>query len=292
VRGFVEPNAGVERANTEIEISSRTASCHSRQPTQVPSISGSVPPRAALACGSTVLAAAQALRLEAPSGPIDVHVTGTDAGLIAYLGPLAILGAAYLAYRFATKNVRREIAAAEKRQERQLQHDREMQAIAGSRAALDDVTEVLISAINGITDFASNLLATEMTRRKMEAAPEGSEQRAAYEAKWHEMASTTTAEMSIAVTQLNALQPALLRLRLRFPEEDPIYAKYRNAAGVLDAIYDLEREKEVTDLRTDEELKASSDARSQLPGFLADWVQAVRAWNTSLLEPNASDPGT
>jgi hypothetical protein len=235
-----------------------------------------------------VFAAAQSLTLEAPRGPIDVHVTSTDGGLIVYLGPLAILIAAYLAYVFATRNVRREMAAAEKRQEKQLQHDREMQAIAGSRAALDDVTEVLTSAIDGITGFASNLLVTELTRRKMEAAPEGSEHRAAYEAKWHEMASTTTAEMSIAVTRLNALQPALLRLRLRFPEDDDIYVKYRSAADTLDAIYDLERKKEVTDLRTDDELAASNEARSQLPGFLTDWVQAVRAWNDSLLEPGTN----
>lgn len=86
-------------------------------------------------------------------------------------------------------------------------------------------------------------------------------------------------------SRLNALQPALLRLRLRFPEDDDIYVKYRDAAGALDVIYDLERKKEVTDLRTNDELAASNDAVGQLPGFLTAWVQAVRAWNDSLLGP-------
>lgn len=231
-----------------------------------------------------MIAAAKNLALEAAQRPIDVHVD-TGGGPSGYLGPAAILVGVILAYVFATKNVRRELAAAGKRQVRELRHDREMQVIAEKRAVLDDATEVLISAIDALSGFASNLLATELTRRKMEAAPEGSEHREAYANKWHKMISDTTAEMTTTVARINALHPALLRLRLRLPENDPIYVQYRAAVTAIDAAYDTEREKEVTDLRSDEELKAADKARSLLPHRLNQWVQSVRAWNDSLAGP-------
>ena len=160
-----------------------------------------------------------------------------------------------------------------------------MQLTAGIRATVDDATEALTGAIDALAGFASKTLGTEHVRRRMEAAQQDSEGRETLKTKWLELASETTSEMSIAVTRINALQAALLRLRLRFPEHHGVYVKYRSTVDALDAVYDVHRQKAVTDLRTDEELRAANDARSQLPQYLNEWVTAVRTWNDSLVAP-------
>jgi hypothetical protein len=233
-----------------------------------------------------VIALAQSVILETMRGPIDVHITGPNGSLSDYLGPATVLVAAYLAYLFATKNVKREIAAAEKRQQTELRHDRELQVLAGNRATVDNATEALTNAIDAFAGFASKVLGVEMVRRQMEGAPKDSEDREVFKGRWIEMTSEATSEMSTAVMRINALQATLLRLRLRFPEDHDIYITYKSAVDALDTIYDIHRQKAVTQLRTDEELAAANEARNQLPQYLSAWVEAVRSWNDALLAPN------
>ena len=166
-----------------------------------------------------VIAAAQSLAVETVRGPIDVRVTGPSGGIgiTDFLAPAAVIVAAFLAYLFATKNVKREIAAAETRQATELRHDRELQVLAGTRETVDDATKALSSAIDAFAEFFAKTLGAEFVHHQMENAPEGSEIREAFKGRWVEMASETTDDTGLAVTRLSALQAALLRLRLRFP---------------------------------------------------------------------------
>jgi len=90
--------------------------------------------------------AAQNLTLEARADRhIDVPAHRHDGGLIALHRPLVVLIAVYLAYKFRHEERTPPLAAADTRPGKKDKPParREMQAIAGSQAAWDDVTELL-----------------------------------------------------------------------------------------------------------------------------------------------------
>jgi hypothetical protein len=238
-----------------------------------------------------VIAAAQNLVLETSKGPIDVHVSqDRDCldTLIQILGPAAIVVAAVagaiLAYKLATRNVEREMKAADARQENQLRHDREMRATEDKRGTLDSVTESLTAGIDAIGDFAAAQLVAENVKREMNLASDGPE-KVAYEAQWKIRTDETNEQMSRAVTRTNALQASLVRLRIRFPEDHEIYVRYRAVVNQLDTVYAKERAKGVAGQRSKEELAAASTERDKIALRLNEFVAAARTWAQTVMAP-------
>ena len=208
--------------------------------------------------------------------------------LIHILGPAAIVVAAVagaiLAYKLSSRNVEREMRAADSRQANQLQHDRDLRATEDKRATVDSVTEELTAGIDAISDFAASQQVAELAKNEMELAAPGSEQ-VAYRAIWEERIDETNAQMSKAVTRTNALQAALVRLRIRFPEEDEIYVRYRAVVNQLDAVYEAERAGGVRGRRSNEELAAASSERDKIALRLNEYVGAARTWAQTVTAP-------
>jgi hypothetical protein len=211
---------------------------------------------------------------------LEVHLVGGPSSLAQLAGPAAIviaaLAGAYFAARYASRNVARELKAADRRLRLQLRHDQSMRSREATRETLDDVTDNLTNAMNSLAAYTAALMTIEQITGALEEASDES-QKENIQRSLDRLDDEIAKRRQLSHDAAAQLPPAQLRLRLRFPENHPVYEAFR---VVVEAVSDSEDEelKNGGEPRTDEHLAAAEEIRRRIPKNLNAYAAAVRDW--------------
>jgi hypothetical protein len=104
---------------------------------------------------------------------LEVHLTGGPSVLVELAGPAAIVIAAvagaFFAARWASRNVSKELEAADRRQQERLAHDLLIRRVEHVRDALDDSAELALAAGAAVANFELVIENWEDERAALEA---------------------------------------------------------------------------------------------------------------------------
>jgi hypothetical protein len=224
--------------------------------------------------------------------PLEVEQVGGPSLPWDLLGPAAIVLAAFIgavaAAWYASRNVRKELNAADLRLRRQLKHDQEMRSREAIRRTLDQVTDVLTEAMDALADFVGEVVSCGEHARDADAAVGGSKEQQEARRALTESMEAVTRSMTTTQGKVMKLSAARLRLRLRFEETDPVYRNFDLTCDAVLASY--EREVEASGrARSDDELTEATGGRMEVARRLRLYTDAVRDWQSSVIEPENLD---
>jgi hypothetical protein len=225
---------------------------------------------------------------------LQVEVLNGGPRLSEILGPAAVviaalLGAAF-ASRYASKNVAKELLAADDRQRRELHHDQRMRAREATRATIDEVTNALTRAMDTYAIYAGESMTVEDILNDLKAADDESEEKKKIEAAHDRHLGILTEKMLDSHNANLQLSPARLRLRLRFGEGHEVLTTYETACALIRKCNESERAHGVA-LRSKEQLAAVENLRRQVAPQLTAYVNAVRAWLDAEVAPDEDRVG-
>lgn len=211
-----------------------------------------------------------------------MHVTNNGFSAAELLVPAAIVVAAlvgaWFVARYAGKNVSKELVAAEQRLETQMAHDRELRDRQATREMVDDVVAIMTEVLSSSADFAVSIKEAESFRREIATTENGSESRSNVEERLGDLESGDLGRHSQrSFEALFKCPPAHVRLRLRFPKGHPILIAFNQWYEVVKASR-KNFAKGLTRLRTEQELKESTEMGKTIPSSLENFVTAVRDW--------------
>jgi hypothetical protein len=223
-----------------------------------------------------------------PTAALQVEVLNGGTRVSEILGPAAVviaalLGAAF-ASRYASRNVAKELLAADERQRRELRHDQKMRAREATRATIDEVTGALTRAMDTYAIYAAEVMTMEDIMNDLKEAEEGSQRKKEIEDARDKHLSLLTEKMLDSHNANLQLSPARLRLRLRFGEEDDVFTTYQNACALVRKCTESERGYGPL-VRSKEEIAAAEELRRQVAPRLTAYVNAVRTWLNGDFEP-------
>jgi hypothetical protein len=229
--------------------------------------------------------------------PFEVELVGRNfwEGFLPLAGPFAIASGALLGVWFSNRN-------AGKRHEEQLSHDRDLheqrltldrqlhadqlandravRAREETRAVIDEVTSSLTDAMDALANFVANRNNLERTARE-QAESESLEEREHRQEAWNEDLNSLTDALGSAFRSMETLRPSQLRLRLRFPEEHPIYRGFVLVCSAVERAVTLVAN-DGTEIRTEEVLAEEEESRVEVARRLGEYVRAVRSWGEEL----------
>jgi len=228
--------------------------------------------------------------------PIEVHIEGGGFSWPALLAPAAIVIAAYVAARYARHRLHVEIAAtdrrqrqqlehdrkeAARRQDRQLNHDRSMREREAMRATVDDVfTNMTQTTDNTIVLWNRNEKWQQVWDELEAIDPEdpGDVDFEALSEQCQLASDERLKALQDAGTALYETSNSLLRLQLRFPDEHPVVETFNEWLHMAKKWFDLVGDTGKRQGLSDEETQAIRNAAREAGKGLHLFRQAVRGW--------------
>ena len=175
---------------------------------------------------------------------LEVHLTGGRSLLVELAGPAAIviaaIAGAFFASRYASKNVAKELEAADERQEKRLAHDLLIRRVEHVRDALDDSGELALEAGAATAAFELAIEKWEADLPGLEAGlseATSDEERVGFLNLLREGKDKVLAAEATVTARLTEMLGAKVRLQLRLGsshEIPPLYEHLR--AGWREAV--------------------------------------------------------
>lgn len=244
--------------------------------------------------GFEVASVATAILRDVSPQPFEVEIVGREfwEAFVPLVGPFAIAVGALVGVWFSNRaagnrhkeQLDHDRDLHEKRRAldrelnaRQLESDRAIRAMEETRSTIDEVTNVLTNAMDALTKFVgerSNLERIEIEQ----AASDTLEEREEHQRHWNAALASFTESLVPTYQAVEALRPAQLRLRLRFPDEHPVFTSFVLVCAAVENALTLVAE-DGTEIRSEEVLAEEEEARVEVSRQLVGYVEAVRKWS-------------